>query len=84
MLRFLGWTLLIVTLDQLSKYWVLTHFQPYQVLPVWPVFNLTLVFNTGAAFSFLADSAASPGSSRTCSSSARSRASSPHSWSTWS
>lgn len=56
MLRFAGWSLLIVTLDQLSKYWILGHFQPYQVLPVWPVFNLTLVFNTGAAFSFLADS----------------------------
>jgi signal peptidase II len=56
MLRFVGWSLLIVALDQLSKYWMLTHFQPHEVLPVWPVFNLTLVFNTGAAFSFLADS----------------------------
>jgi len=45
----------VVVLDQLTKLWVLAAFQPYEVLPVLPVFNLTLVFNTGAAFSFLSD-----------------------------
>ncbi len=46
--------LLVLILDQLSKLWVLVVFHPYEVLPVMPVFNLTLVFNEGAAFSFLA------------------------------
>jgi signal peptidase II len=45
----------VVVLDQLTKLWVLAVFQPHEVLPVLPVFNLTLVFNTGAAFSFLSD-----------------------------
>jgi len=47
--------LLLLVLDQLSKLWVLSVFEPYEVLPVLPVFNLTLVFNPGAAFSFLSD-----------------------------
>ncbi|WP_456405651.1 signal peptidase II [Thiolapillus sp.] len=52
---YLGLTLAVLALDQLTKLWVLATFQPYEVLPVLPVFNLTLVFNTGAAFSFLSD-----------------------------
>ncbi|WP_456379266.1 signal peptidase II [Thiolapillus sp.] len=47
--------LLLAVADQLSKLWVLSVFEPYEVLPVLPVFNLTLVFNPGAAFSFLSD-----------------------------
>ncbi|WP_456417712.1 signal peptidase II [Thiolapillus sp.] len=47
--------LLLVVADQLTKFWVLSVFEPYEVLPVLPVFNLTLVFNPGAAFSFLSD-----------------------------
>ena len=47
--------LLVLALDQFSKYWVLQVFQPYEVLPVIPGFNLVLVFNEGAAFSFLSD-----------------------------
>ncbi len=47
--------LLLLVLDQLSKLWALSVFEPYEVLPVLPVFNLTLVFNSGAAFSFLSD-----------------------------
>lgn len=46
---------MVVVLDQLTKLWVLADFQPHEVLPVLPVFNLTLVFNTGAAFSFLSN-----------------------------
>ncbi len=52
---YLGLTLAVLALDQLTKLWVLATFQPYEVLPVLPAFNLTLVFNTGAAFSFLSD-----------------------------
>ncbi len=47
--------LLLVVADQLTKLWALSVFEPYEVLPVLPVFNLTLVFNPGAAFSFLSD-----------------------------
>ena len=55
MLRLLWLSLLVVVLDQSSKYWVVASFEEYEVLRVWPVFNLTLVYNTGAAFSFLSD-----------------------------
>ncbi len=50
---FLLLALLVLVLDQASKAWVMVVFQPYEVVPVLPVFNLTLVFNEGAAFSFL-------------------------------
>ncbi|WP_456372817.1 signal peptidase II [Thiolapillus sp.] len=52
---FLLLSLLVLVLDQASKWWVLTVFQPYEVLPLTPFFNLVLVFNEGAAFSFLSD-----------------------------
>lgn len=55
MIRFVWLSLLVVVLDQASKLWVLASFQEYEVLTVWPVFNLTLVYNEGAAFSLLAD-----------------------------
>ena len=45
----------VLILDQLSKFWIMARFEEYEVLTVWPVFNLTLVYNTGAAFSFLSD-----------------------------
>lgn len=48
-------SLLVLLLDQLSKWWILAHFREHEVLVIWPVFNLTLAFNKGAAFSFLAD-----------------------------
>ncbi|WP_457675546.1 signal peptidase II [Thiolapillus sp.] len=53
--RYLLLALAILVLDQLSKAWMLWTFQPYEVVPVLPVFNLTLVFNEGAAFSFLSN-----------------------------
>ncbi len=55
MLHYLILSAAIIVLDQLSKAWVLVNLQEYQVQVIWPVFNLTLVYNTGAAFSFLAD-----------------------------
>lgn len=55
MLRFLWVSLLVIVLDQLSKLWVLNVFSTYERVEVLPVFNLTLVFNEGAAFSFLHD-----------------------------
>ncbi|MDW2980928.1 MAG: signal peptidase II [Rhodanobacter sp.] len=49
----------VIVLDQLSKWWALHALQPAGVPhPVIPGFlSWTLAFNTGAAFSFLADGA---------------------------
>ncbi|HET8943090.1 MAG TPA: signal peptidase II [Rudaea sp.] len=55
----LPWLLLstvIIVLDQAIKAIVLANLQPFVAHPVIPGFlNWTLAFNTGAAFSFLAD-----------------------------
>lgn len=54
----LGWlwlTALVIVLDQVAKHWVVGHFQVYERAQVLPFFNLTLAYNPGAAFSFLAD-----------------------------
>jgi signal peptidase II len=48
-------SLVVLALDQASKFWIQQAFEPYQSLEVLPIFNLVLVFNTGAAFSFLGD-----------------------------
>lgn len=45
----------VIGIDQISKWWMLTHFHYMESLPVTSFFNLYLVFNPGAAFSFLAD-----------------------------
>jgi signal peptidase II len=44
----------IVAADFASKAWVLAAFRPGESVEVLPFFNLVLVFNAGAAFSFLA------------------------------
>ncbi|MBK1706789.1 signal peptidase II [Halochromatium glycolicum] len=45
----------VLALDQATK-WLLLHLlEPFQVLEVIPNLNLTLMFNRGAAFSFLAE-----------------------------
>lgn len=50
------WIALAVTLiDQVSKSLIVWNLREYEVVTVWPVFDLTLVYNRGAAFSFLAD-----------------------------
>jgi signal peptidase II len=51
-------SVLVIALDQLSKIWALSALQPAgEPHPVIPGFlNWTLAFNTGAAFSFLAES----------------------------
>ena len=55
-----SWLLLsaaVIALDQVSKWWALANLQPYQPVAVIDKFlNWMLAFNTGAAFSFLADS----------------------------
>lgn len=46
---------LVLLLDQGSKTWVLLTFDDYEVEPISSFFNLVLVYNEGAAFSFLSD-----------------------------
>lgn len=46
-------SLVVILIDQWSKYWAETHFIPYQPEHVFPMVNFTLAYNTGAAFSFL-------------------------------
>lgn len=56
--RFFGWlelAALVVVLDQITKWLVLSRFEYGEALPVTGFFQLVLVFNPGAAFSFLAD-----------------------------
>ena len=54
-LIWLGLSLLIVVLDQVSKYLADEYLSYAQAATVLPVFDLTLLYNKGAAFSFLAD-----------------------------
>jgi len=46
---------LLVLLDQFTKYLVLDNIAPDSALPLLPFLSLVLAYNTGAAFSFLAD-----------------------------
>jgi signal peptidase II len=47
--------LAVLVFDQITKWWVQAVLPPYERVAVLPVFNLTLVFNPGAAFSFLSN-----------------------------
>ncbi len=56
MLKKWGWlSLLVIVLDQFTKYLAETLLVMHQPVAVLPSFNLMLTYNTGAAFSFLAD-----------------------------
>ena len=48
-------SILVVVLDQITKYLAETWLVMHQPVPVLPFFNWLLTYNTGAAFSFLAD-----------------------------
>ena len=48
---------LIVVADQLTKYAVVQHFTAGKTVVLAPFLNLVLVYNPGAAFSFLSDAA---------------------------
>ena len=54
-LKWLVLSLVVLLLDQLTKFWVTQHLAPGEVFAVLPFFNLSLSFNAGAAFSFLAE-----------------------------
>jgi signal peptidase II len=55
MARWLLLSVLVVALDQLTKYLAETGLEFGEPLPVIPFLNLTLAYNTGAAFSFLSE-----------------------------
>jgi signal peptidase II len=53
-----GWfwlwlSVLIIILDRLSKEWVMHNLTFQQPMKILPIFDLTLAYNKGAAFSFL-------------------------------
>jgi len=57
MLKLVPWyalALLVVVLDQITKYWVSASFDYGEARAVTGFFNLVLTYNKGAAFSFLA------------------------------
>ncbi len=56
--RFAFWLALsglIIALDQLTKFWVVSAFRLGQSIELTPFLNLVFVYNPGAAFSFLSD-----------------------------
>src|SRR5512143_2129616 len=57
MARWLALSCGIVLLDQLTKFVILQNFTVNKVVEVTSFFNLVLVHNRGAAFSFLSDAA---------------------------
>ncbi len=56
-LRWAWYTLaaVIIVLDQLSKYWVQVSFFEFERINLLPILDFTLVYNKGAAWSFLSD-----------------------------
>ncbi|MBW6477306.1 MAG: signal peptidase II [Chromatiales bacterium] len=55
MLKWLWLSVAIIILDQLTKLWANTSLDYGMPVAIMPMFNLTLVYNTGAAFSFLSE-----------------------------
>jgi len=54
MLKYLWLSALVVVLDQVSKWVMVSWLSLYETVAVIPYFNFTMAYNTGAAFSFLA------------------------------
>ena len=55
--KWLALSALIVVADQITKYVAVQQLALNQIVSVTPFFNLVLVYNAGAAFSFLSDAA---------------------------
>jgi signal peptidase II len=51
--KWLWVAILIIAIDRYSKTWMLDHLNLLDPLEILPIFNFTLAFNKGAAFSFL-------------------------------
>ena len=54
-LRWLPVTVAAIGLDQLVKLWIVEHLALYRTVRLLPVLDITLTYNKGAAFSFLAE-----------------------------
>ena len=52
--RWLPVTAAVIALDQFVKFWIVTHLALHATVRVLPVLDVTLTYNRGAAFSFLA------------------------------
>lgn len=48
-------TVVVIIADQLSKAWIVEHFALYERRRIFSLLDITLMYNTGAAFSFLSD-----------------------------
>lgn len=55
MKHWLWLSIFVLVLDQATKWLVMGGMEPFEVIELAPHINLTLMFNSGAAFSFLAD-----------------------------
>ena len=55
MTRWLWLSLLVVVLDQATKWLAEALLLPFRPVAVMPLLNLTLMYNEGAAFSFLSN-----------------------------
>ena len=55
MLKWIWLAIVVIVLDQLTKYIASNSLEMFQPVAVMPMFNWTLMHNTGAAFSFLHD-----------------------------
>jgi signal peptidase II len=53
--RWLPLAALVIAVDQATKSWMQQHFLPFERVRVLPVLDIILTYNTGAAFSFLAE-----------------------------
>jgi len=52
-LKWLWLSLLVIVFDQATKYWAEHILGWYQTVPILPIFDFSLVHNTGSAFGFL-------------------------------
>jgi signal peptidase II len=55
--KWLGLAAVVLIVDQLTKHAITRSFSLHEMVEVAPFFNLVLVYNRGAAFSFLPDAA---------------------------
>jgi signal peptidase II len=55
MRRWLWLSIIVVLLDQATKWLVMATLKPFEAIPLLPNLNLTLAYNEGAAFSLLAE-----------------------------
>lgn len=55
MLKWIWLSVVVIFIDQLTKWMVNANFEYHEILPIIPHLNLTLTYNIGAAFGFLDD-----------------------------